>query len=106
MEEDLAGVRIHPNVVEINDAEVNVVHKVNISVKNVSKTSRAIRYYGPQSKVSCRNITSFQVSYLNLWFYNFIPKEHFVCCKMASAKRWHWQGQFESFLQFNYYIIV
>ena len=51
MEGDVAGVRIIPPVVEFKDTEVNTVQRMNITVKNVSKTSKSIRYYGPQTKV-------------------------------------------------------
>ncbi|XP_021363645.1 cilia- and flagella-associated protein 47-like isoform X2 [Mizuhopecten yessoensis] len=50
MEGDKCGVRITPSVLEFYDAEVNTVHQLNVTVKNTSKTSKSIRYYGPKSK--------------------------------------------------------
>lgn len=52
MEGDVSGVRIIPPYVEFRDTEVNSVHRREITVKNVSKVSRAIRYYGPQTEVT------------------------------------------------------
>ncbi len=57
MEGDVAGVRIIPPLVEFKDTEVNTPQQVNITVKNVSKSSKSIRYYGPQSKVSLGWVT-------------------------------------------------
>ena len=51
MEGDVSGVRILPPLIEFKDSTVNKLYKVNITVKNVSKSSKEIRYYGPQTKV-------------------------------------------------------
>ncbi|XP_060072017.1 cilia and flagella-associated protein 47-like [Ylistrum balloti] len=50
MEGDKCGVRITPPVLEFYDAEVDTVHQLNVTVKNTSKTSKSIRYYGPKTK--------------------------------------------------------
>lgn len=52
MEGDISGVRITPPSLEFYDTEANTVYQLNITVKNVSKDSKNIRYYGPKSKVS------------------------------------------------------
>lgn len=46
---DVAGVRIIPPVIEFKDTEANDSVRINITVKNVAKASKAIRYYGPQN---------------------------------------------------------
>ena len=46
---DVAGVRITPTNVEFKDTEPNVLRRINITVKNVSKISKSIRYYAPQN---------------------------------------------------------
>ena len=51
MEGDTAGVRVIPRTVEFSDVEPDKVHKISITVKNISRSSKAIRYYAPQSKV-------------------------------------------------------
>ena len=51
MANDIAGVRINPANVEFVDTESNDVYRINITVKNVSKSSKNIRYYGPNTKV-------------------------------------------------------
>ncbi|XP_013416633.1 cilia- and flagella-associated protein 47 isoform X1 [Lingula anatina] len=51
MENDINGVRINPPVVEFYDSEPNQTYRVTVSVKNVSKTSKTLRFYGPNSKV-------------------------------------------------------
>ena len=51
MEGDKSGVRITPPVLEFYDAEANTTHQLNITVKNISKSSKSIRYYGPKTKV-------------------------------------------------------
>ncbi|XP_048239518.1 cilia and flagella-associated protein 47-like isoform X3 [Haliotis rufescens] len=49
MEGDISGVRITPPSLEFYDTEANTVYQLNITVKNVSKDSKHIRYYGPKS---------------------------------------------------------
>ena len=51
MEGDTAGIRVIPRTVEFSDVEPGKVHKISITVKNISRSSKAIRYYAPQSKV-------------------------------------------------------
>ncbi len=51
MEGDLHGVRVLPPRVEFKDTQVDTLYQVNITVKNISKSSKEIRYWGPQSKV-------------------------------------------------------
>ncbi|XP_071134806.1 cilia- and flagella-associated protein 47-like isoform X3 [Mytilus edulis] len=50
MEGDTFGVRISPPQLEFFDTDVNTVHELNITVKNISKSSKSIRFYGPKSK--------------------------------------------------------
>lgn len=52
MEGDVSGVRISPPVVEFYDTEPNNVHQLNVTVTNISKTSKSIRFYGPKTKVN------------------------------------------------------
>ena len=52
MEGDTNGVRIIPRVVEFRDTDVNETYTINITVKNISKASKEIRYYPPQTKVN------------------------------------------------------
>lgn len=59
MEGDKCGVRITPSALEFYDAEVNIVHQLNVTVKNTSKTSKSIRYYGPKTKVCALSIAYF-----------------------------------------------
>ena len=56
MDGDVHGVRIIPPIIEFKDTEVDVLHKINITVKNVSKSSKEIRYWHPTIKV-CTLIT-------------------------------------------------
>lgn len=48
----MAGVRIVPPVVEFFDAESDVVHQMALTVQNLSKSSKSIRFHGPASNVS------------------------------------------------------
>lgn len=47
----MAGVRIVPPVVEFFDAESDVVHQMALTVQNMSKTSKTIRFHGPASNL-------------------------------------------------------
>ena len=47
----MAGVRIIPPVVEFFDAESDVVHQMTLTVQNLSKTSKSLRFHGPASNV-------------------------------------------------------
>lgn len=49
MEGTVAGVRIVPPVVEFFDAESDVVHQMTLTVQNLSKSSKSIRFHGPAS---------------------------------------------------------
>ena len=52
MEGDVEGVRIIPPRVEFKDVDPDTrFYSVDITVKNVSKTSKEIRYWPPQDKV-------------------------------------------------------
>ena len=51
MEKDIAGVRVIPSSVCFNDTELNTLYSINVTVKNISKSSKSIRYYAPQTKV-------------------------------------------------------
>ncbi|XP_064627283.1 cilia- and flagella-associated protein 47-like isoform X2 [Lineus longissimus] len=50
MEGDISGIRIIPSSLEFFDSEVDVVHRQTVTVKNVSKSSKSIRFYGPKTK--------------------------------------------------------
>ncbi|XP_041462969.1 cilia- and flagella-associated protein 47-like isoform X1 [Lytechinus variegatus] len=49
MDGDIAGVRIIPPVVEFLDAEANTVHCQTVTVQNISKCSRQIKFHGPST---------------------------------------------------------
>jgi len=51
MDGDTLGVRVIPPVVQFKDTEVTVVQRMSVTVKNVSRSSREIRFYSPQDKV-------------------------------------------------------
>ena len=51
MDEDVAGVRISPPVVEFIDADVNEPYRTSLIVQNVSKFSKRIRFHGPITEV-------------------------------------------------------
>lgn len=51
MHKDVSGVRITPPALQFKESSVGKVHQLSISVLNISKTSRSIRYYGPNQKV-------------------------------------------------------
>lgn len=50
MDGDVHGVRILPPLVEFKDTASNELYKINITVKNVSKSSKEIRYWHPTQK--------------------------------------------------------
>ena len=52
MEGDTLGVRISPPQLEFLDTDVNTILELNVTVKNISKSSKSIRFYGPKTKVS------------------------------------------------------
>ncbi|XP_070567350.1 cilia- and flagella-associated protein 47-like [Ptychodera flava] len=47
MENDIAGVRIDPPVVEFVDAGANVLHSIVITVQNISKSSKVLKFHRP-----------------------------------------------------------
>lgn len=49
--DDVHGVRIIPSVLEFKNVEQGNRYKIHLTVKNVSKTSREIRYWPPARKV-------------------------------------------------------
>ena len=51
MDGDTLGVRVIPPVVQFKDTEVTEVQRMSVTVKNVSRSSREIRFYSPQDKV-------------------------------------------------------
>ena len=51
-----AGMRITPSTVEFHDAETNVVHQMTMSVQNLAKTSKRIRFHAPATEVQLTNI--------------------------------------------------
>ncbi|ESO84821.1 hypothetical protein LOTGIDRAFT_168309 [Lottia gigantea] len=58
MQGDVAGVRITPPVLEFYDTEPNNIFQATINVKNIDKSSKNIRYYGPKSdafKIKVKN---------------------------------------------------
>ncbi|XP_033113331.1 cilia- and flagella-associated protein 47-like isoform X2 [Anneissia japonica] len=50
MDGDVAGVRISPPVIEFFDADSDTVYTVNLTVQNISKFSKQIKFHGPDSK--------------------------------------------------------
>ncbi|XP_033635373.1 cilia- and flagella-associated protein 47-like isoform X1 [Asterias rubens] len=46
---DISGVRIIPPVIEFMDAEANVVHAQTVTVQNISKCSKQIKFHGPNT---------------------------------------------------------
>ena len=51
MEGDTKGVRIVPRVLEFKDAVIGVENRIQVSVKNVSRNIKELRYWPPTSKV-------------------------------------------------------
>ncbi|XP_076799523.1 cilia- and flagella-associated protein 47-like isoform X2 [Clavelina lepadiformis] len=58
MDEDVAGVRISPPVVEFIDADVNEPYRTSLIVQNVSKFSKRIRFHGPITEKFKLNVTN------------------------------------------------
>ena len=56
MDKDVSGVRISPAAIDFYDTVTNTVEQLNITVKNISKGSKSIRFYGPKTKVNCELI--------------------------------------------------
>ena len=52
MDGDVFGVRIIPSVLQFFNTTPRTRFEIPITVKNVSKSSKNIRYYGPKSEVS------------------------------------------------------
>lgn len=52
MEGDVLGVRIIPPVVQFFNTKPHTRFEIPITVRNVSTSSKNIRYYGPKSEVS------------------------------------------------------
>lgn len=52
MEGTVAGVRVVPPVVEFYDADPDVVHQMSLTVQNLSKCSKSLRFHGPATNVS------------------------------------------------------
>ena len=50
--EDVAGVRVIPPIVEFVDAAENEHYSLKFTVQNVSKFSRRIRFHSPVTDVS------------------------------------------------------
>ncbi|XP_077977423.1 cilia- and flagella-associated protein 47-like [Glandiceps talaboti] len=50
MDNDIAGVRIEPPVVEFVDAGAEVVHSLTICVQNVCKSSKTVKFHRPATK--------------------------------------------------------
>ncbi|XP_022089961.1 cilia- and flagella-associated protein 47-like isoform X2 [Acanthaster planci] len=46
---DISGVRIIPPVIEFMDAEANAVHVRSVTVQNISKCSKQIKFHGPNT---------------------------------------------------------
>lgn len=47
----MVGVRIIPPVIEFYDAETSTIHCQNVTVQNISSSSKQIKFHGPDSKV-------------------------------------------------------
>ena len=70
MDGDVVGVRIVPPIVEFLDVHVNQPSSVQVTVQNISKFSKRIRFHAPVSNVSeCFNI------YFSVNIFNFLFKE-------------------------------
>ncbi|PIK59125.1 hypothetical protein BSL78_03930 [Apostichopus japonicus] len=52
MDGDVVGVRIIPPVIEFYDAETSTIHCQNVTVQNISSSSKQIKFHGPDSKVT------------------------------------------------------
>ena len=52
----MSGVRISPAAIDFYDTVTNTVEQLNITVKNISKGSKSIRFYGPKTKVNWKLI--------------------------------------------------
>lgn len=51
MDRDVAGIRISPSSVEFYDTVPDTVEQLNVTVYNISKGSKSIRFYAPKTKV-------------------------------------------------------
>lgn len=51
MDRDVAGVRISPASVTFYDTVPENVEQLNVTVYNISKSSKSIRFYAPKTKV-------------------------------------------------------
>jgi len=52
MDRDVAGIRISPASVTFYDTVPENVEQLNVTVNNISKSSKSIRFYAPKTKVS------------------------------------------------------
>ncbi|XP_052240686.1 cilia- and flagella-associated protein 47-like isoform X3 [Dreissena polymorpha] len=50
MDRDVAGIRISPANVAFHDTTLDSVEQLNVTVYNISKSSKSIRYYAPKTK--------------------------------------------------------
>lgn len=53
MDRDVAGIRISPASAEFFDTVPDTVEQLNVTVYNISKGSKSIRFYAPKTKVKC-----------------------------------------------------
>lgn len=61
MSVDVQGVRICPSVLKFSDVELGQALSISVSVKNISRESKKIRFYGPQQKVRSVSLTYFNI---------------------------------------------
>ena len=50
-DKDVAGIRISPANITFYDTTADSVEQLNVTVSNISKSSKSIRYYAPKTKV-------------------------------------------------------
>lgn len=51
MDRDVAGIRISPANITFYDTTPDNVEQLNVTVYNISKSSKSIRFYAPKTKV-------------------------------------------------------
>lgn len=88
MKGDVSGVRIIPNEITFADTQVNTVYAVNITVKNISTSSKGIPYYAPQTKVSetCLSLYSHE---LPITFYTFLYIGGYISNSICTVENLH-----------------
>jgi len=65
-DKDVAGIRISPANITFYDTTADSVEQLNVTVSNISKSSKSIRYYAPKTKVSIVTLNSRQSKLLSI----------------------------------------